>query len=378
MTGIMFYSIFFYITVMIAVRIKGVRQTSVYRTSGEDNQELVNRICFCGLFLLLFLLSAMRYMTGHDYNTYVMLSHDIAHGGYSVTEIGFKAIVLFVYKVMNSENFLVIFGIFAAVMVCFFLYGFYKQSRDFGLTFFLYMAFGLYFQSFSTVRYYLAISVVFVSIGFFARKAYIKGLLFVLLASLFHKSALIVIPVYFLAGFKWKKIHVVIVTILASTGLIFNEFYLDVMLKLYPSYLTSGEYIGTGGISIINVARSFAVFLLGLYFWKDTVSDNEEFGNENRFYFYLNYASLLYFVFFSFVPYGSRIGYYMNISHILYLPAIIRDIKDEKKKKIVKLGVIAGASLYFLVYMLRADNPGISVLPYRSWLFEKVTFYSQP
>ena len=378
MSGIVFYGIFILVTVTVAVRIKGVRQTNIYGTSSEENQELVNRICFCGLFLLLFLLSAMRYMTGHDYSTYVTISHDIAHGGYSVTELGFKAIVLFVYKVLNSENFLVVFAVFGAVMVLFFLFGIYKQSRDFGLTFFLYMAFGLYFQSFSTVRYYLAISVIFVSIGFFAEKAYIKGILFVLIASLFHKSALIVIPVYFLAGFKWKKIHVIAVTILASTGLVFHEYYLDLMLKLYPSYLMSGEYVGTGGLSIINVARSLAVCILGLYFWKDTVSENEKYGNENRFYFYLNYASLLYFLFFSFVPYGSRIGYYMNISHILYLPSIIRDIKDEKKKRIVKWAVILGGAAYLFVYLLRADNPGISVLPYRTWLFENVDFYSQP
>jgi hypothetical protein len=115
--------------------------------------------------------------------------------------------------------------------------------------------------------------------------------------------------------------------------------------------------------------------ILGLYFWRESVKDNKEYGDENRFYFYLNYASLLYFAFFSFVPYGSRIGYYMSISQILYLPSIIEDIKDEKKKRIVKWAVIGAAILYLSLYLIKADNPGVAVLPYRSWLFENVTFF---
>ena len=375
MSGMIFYSFFVLMTVAVAYKIKGVKQTTSYGRDYGNNQGLVSTICFCGLFLLLFLLSSMRYMTGHDYSTYIDRAHDIAHESYGVTEWGFNLLVLLIYSICNCENYILLFSVIAAVMLFFFLKGIYVQSRDFAFTFFLYMAFGLYFQSFSTVRYYLAMSLVFFSLSFWKKKHYIKGVLLILAASLFHKSALVAIPIYFLAGIKWKKVHVIIMTVLASTGVIFNDFYLKIMLKLYPSYVVSGEYEGTGGFSIINVLRSLAVVILGLYFWREMVKNNNEYGEENRFYFYLNYASLLYFAFFSFVPYGSRIGYYMSISQILYLPSIIEDIKDEKKKRIVKWAVIGAAVLYLGMYLIKADDPGVAVLPYRSWLFENVTFF---
>ncbi len=375
MSGMIFYSFFVFLTVVVAYSIKGVKQSTSYGKDYGNNQGLVSTICFCGLFLLLFLLSSMRHMTGHDYSTYIDRAHDIAHESYGVTEWGFNLLVLLVYSICNCENYILLFAIIAAAMIGFFLAGIYRQSRDFAFSFFLYMAFGLYFQSFSTIRYYLAMSIVFFSLSFWKKKHYIKGILFVIAASFFHKSALFVIPIYFLAGIKWKRIHIIILTLFASTGVIFNDFYLKIMLKLYPSYVVSGEFEGTGGFSIINVLRSLAVVILGLYFWRETVKENNKFGQENGFYFYLNYASLLYFTFFSFVPYGSRIGYYMSISQILYLPSIIEDIKDDKKKKFVKIAVIAAAVLYLGIYLIKADNPGVAVLPYKSWLFENVTFF---
>jgi len=364
------YILFAVATVFIATKVKAANQVNENNKFLLADQKGINAVCISSLFLMLFLLSALRINTGGDYKNYIRIFHDIIHGNYVVTEVGFNYTVTAVYSFFGCENYLAVFALFAGVMIAFFLWGMYKQSKDFAMTFFMYITLSLYFQSFSTVRYYFALSIVFVSIYYFGRKRYISGIILVLLASLFHKSVLLTIPVYVLAGFNWKKIHVVIVTILALTGFVFKQQYLMIMLKLYPSYVTSGEYIGAGGISYVNVFRCFAVLVISLVFYEDVVKNNKE----NRFYFYLNYAALLIFTCFSFIPYGSRIGYYMNISHILYVPSIIKCIKDKRKANIIKWCVIVLCVVYFIAFLYQASGEELKILPYNTWLFEDYEF----
>ena len=75
------------------------------------------------------------------------------------------------------------------------------------------------------------------------------------------------------------------------------------------------------------------------------------------------------YVFCSFLPIISRIGYYLTISHILYLPALLRRVEDVRWRRVLRAGLLAAAVLYFVVYMSRADNDGTLILPYRTFFF---------
>lgn len=103
------------------------------------------------------------------------------------------------------ENFLLVFAFYAFVTVFFFLLAMYEGSDDFPLTFFFFMALGYYFQTFSTVRYYLALAIALYAMKFVLRRQWGRFLILVLLGSAFHKSLLVVIPLYILASLPWKK-----------------------------------------------------------------------------------------------------------------------------------------------------------------------------
>lgn len=81
----------------------------------------------------------------------------------------------------------------------------YDQSVDFTLSFALFMLLGLYFRTFNTVRYYFVLAVTLYSLRYVLKREYGKFVLLILLAALFHKSVLVVIPLYLIAALPWKN-----------------------------------------------------------------------------------------------------------------------------------------------------------------------------
>ena len=58
------------------------------------------------------------------------------------------------------------------------------------------------------------------------------------------------------------------------------------------------------------------------------------------------------------------------ITHVLFVPALIMNIKDDKKKKLMKAALIVACILYFALYMWRdASRDGVRILPYQTILF---------
>ncbi len=222
-------------------------------------QQLCNRICLTAIFVILFLLSACRLNVGNDYAKYVEFMHLVNCDAYVPTEIGFNLLVKLVYGLSGYENFLLVFACYSFATVLFFLLAMYEQSDEFGLTFFLFMTLGYYFQTFSTVRYYLALAVALYSMKFVLRRQWGRFVILILLGSAFHKSLLVVIPLYFLASLAWKKWQLAVAALFCTTFLFMQDFYLKLVVFLYPTYEDT-EYL-EGGTSYISILRCAAVLL---------------------------------------------------------------------------------------------------------------------
>lgn len=338
--------------------------------AGENTRAaLYQRACLVTIFILLFALSACRVNVGNDYAKYVEFMHRIYTDKYIAdpgvpTEWGFNLLTRIIYGLSGYENFLLIFAIYSFATVAIFLVAMRKQSVDFALTFYMFMTLGYYFQSFSTVRYYLALAIALYCMKLVVDKEWVKFVILVLLGSGFHKSILVILPLYFLASLAWKKWQLVLALLFCTTFLFLQDFYLKVVVTLYPSYEDT-EYLDGSGFSWINIIRCVAVLALALCIYKkDVVCDKVM-----SFYFYLNLGALALYVFCSFLPIISRIGYYLTVSQILYVPALLNNIENKKLQKLIKAGVITVCILYFAMYLKKASNDGVLVLPYKSFFF---------
>lgn len=387
--GYILYSMITILSVWLAFHVAGLRRRTVVSFGGRRavrgsivRQEKLDQICMTALFLLLAGASALRIYTGNDYQTYISHFHDIYRGNYVVTERGFNLIVTAVYTFFQEERYLVIFALFAFLTVGVFLKALYDQSVDFSMSFFLFMMLGTYFQTYNTVRYYFALAIVLYSMRYVLRKQYISFLITILIASLFHKTALIVIPLYLLAAVRWKWQQLMLAGILAVSGLFFQKQYMALFLKLYPSYVNEEEYLASGGFSIVNVFRCAAVLFFSLYALK---GDKEWYvDREIRFYFQLNLGALALYLCFSFVPFLSRIGYYLNISHLFFLPVLLSAISEKarlpmagkmgniSKKKLCRCLLLLAGVIYFLMFLYKATAVNVRILPYHSWLWTEI------
>ncbi|WP_242840991.1 EpsG family protein [Butyrivibrio sp. AE3004] len=339
---------------------------------GLSRKQVRNAVGLFSLFVLLTGVSALRLNVGNDYSKYVEFMHRTYSNAVVPTEVGFNYLTKLVYTLSGFENYVMVFAFFAAATVFFFLAAINRQTEDFFLSFMMFMLLGYYFQSLSTVRYYLALGIALYSISFCLKGDWPKFILIILCGSLFHKSLLVVLVLYPLAAMKWKRWMYVTLALLSVSCMFLKDIYLQIAIKIYPSY-EGTEYL-SGGTSTISIIRCAGVLALAaLILGKDIIKDRKM-----SFYFYSNLGALILYVFCSFLPTVSRIAYYFTVTQILYVPALVKILISDRDEKRYKLGrmlrvlTVIGCLLYFAKYMRGAAGDGVRILPYETFLFHEL------
>lgn len=327
--------------------------------------KLRNRILMCGVFLLLFAVAGCRVNVGNDYVRYEEFFRlMMIEGSDGVpTEIGFNLLVKGIQYIFGTDVNLLIFAVFAVVIIALFLKGIYDLSVDFAFSFLLFMTFGYYFNSLNTIRYYMALAMAVISMKYVLKKEYGKFVLIVLLASTFHRSVLLVIPVYFIASFAWKRWQMILLAVAGVSAFVMKDLILKLIIFIYPNYANT-IYL-EAGTSPVNILRCAGIFAAGLLLYKKTIQNSRM----NCFFFQLNYLSLLLYLCGSFIPEVSRIGYYMNVGQLFLLPGMSAALPEEKERKLWKTLFVAVAVVYFAAFLYKAYDPLIKLLPYRTWIF---------
>ena len=373
--GMILYGMVAAATIVLACVVKKEPQKAfvqLHKGNGFTRRQGLNSLSLLAIFTILFLLSALRMEVGNDYETYVDTIHEIYVGGYVVTEPLFNAVVKVLCELSGGENYLLVFAVFAFVTIVIFLKALYEQTENFPLAFFLFMTLGMYFRTFNTVRYYFVLALTLYSFRYIFRKEYGKFILLIVLAAFFHKSVLVVIPIYLVANMPWKKWHMAVLAAGAAGMLVFQDFIMKVALELYPSYKDTIFLQTETGLqgNLMSILRCVAVLVVAVICYQDGWKE----AKENQFYFKLNFLAIVLYLCGSFLPLVGRIGYYLMTSQVLFIPAVLGSIKSEKKKKIVTIAVIIAGVIYFLLFLKTANQPGVRVLPYKSWLFYEKEF----
>lgn len=340
---------------------------------GTTRRQALSRVCLIAVFTILFLLSALRMEVGNDYKNYAVTCHEIWMEGHVVTEAGFNFIVRLIYTLAGCENYIIVFAVFAFFTIGIFLKTFLNDSESFFLSMFLFMTLGIYFRTFNTVRYYFVLAIALYSLHYVVKKQYAYFILLIAAAALFHKSVLIVIPLYLAAAFLSKKWQYILLAAGGAAVYLGKDFIMWVALKLYPSYVNTGFVESGESImsSLPNIGRCILVLLLCLAVYKEAIAEN----GANRLYFNLNFMAILLYICGSYIPLLSRFSYYLIVPHILLIPGVITKIPDEKKKKIVLMITIVIGIAYFAWFLKTASGEGVRVLPYRTWIMDGMKEY---
>lgn len=337
-----------------------------YNSSTNNRQELLNKFALLGIFLTLTTLSIVRVGTGNDYWVYRENLLKIARGDSKVSyELGFKYMAKLIQMCFGLDSFKVTFAVMAIVTVAFSLKAIYDSSDWFAYSFFLFMANGFYFMSFSNMRYYLALAVAIYAMKYIFENKIPAFVMWICIASLFHKTILLVIPVYLVAYYlKWSKKTVWLIPTGCLVLFLGKHIIRFLIFKIYPYY--EGDLLyDNGRISWINILKCAAILIMCLLFYKDSILSNKK----AEMLFNLNLFALMIYSFAYYVPEVTRICYYMVVGQIFLIPEVFRGIKNKKLKLFFVVAVALAYAGYFVMFLILGKNDGIRILPYLTWIF---------
>lgn len=152
---------------------------------------------------------------GIDYKQYEAYFYQVHDGGWNFLispangyriEPGYSLLNYFVSLFTRDVHiFMLVVAVLVVTLTAVLLY---RVSPIPWIGMFVFASFGFYGNSLSFIRQCIAIAVYLYSIEYIKKKKFVPYLLIILLASTFHKSMLIMVPVYFIARIpvSWKSL----------------------------------------------------------------------------------------------------------------------------------------------------------------------------
>ncbi|PGL70323.1 EpsG family protein [Bacillus sp. AFS055030] len=302
-----------------------------------------NKILVFGALLSLVLISGLRsnigdtYFYAHIYKMYDFTWDYVL----SQKDIGF-GIFQMVLKHYSDDPQIMIF-ITAMITNILIVAVLYNYSRIFEISMYVYITGGLFLVSMNGIRQVLAASIAFTGIKFLMEGSWKKYIPIILLASLFHQSALILIPIYFIVRFKaWSKITIALVLLSIVIVIGYSQFSSILFSAIQETQYGGYQNFNEGGASSIRVVVN-AVPLLIAYLGRDYL--REIFPKSD---IVVN-MTLLGFIFMIIATQNwifARFSIYFSLYQLILISWIIKLFKD-KDQKLIYYGIIV---FYFIYY----------------------------
>lgn len=332
-----------------------------------DRQRAFNICMAVGIFLLLAFVSAARKAVGNDYWVYRDNFKLIMQGRLVSYEPGFRLVVWVLQSLFGYDCYFPIFALFSFLTSFFFVKAVYDQAEWFGAGIFLLLAGGYYYSSLNNVRYYFVLSIAMYAMKYVLRKQYGVFIAWIVFAAFFHKSVLVVIPIYlfahWLAEHKIPKFIYGMGGVFLASMLLFPNVYRRIIFFFYPFY--EGSPFDKVDFSVTNIAKCIGVLVLCFLFQRVALKENIQ----NKFYFFLNLAGFVLYTCGSFMPEVSRIGYYMIISQCFLIPGVLIRIPKKNWRIFFTVGAAVAFLGYFGLFLHSAYSVDVRILPYLNWIF---------
>ena len=311
-------------------------------------------------FMILFFFSALRYDISFDYSyTYVPNYYKIISGNQTYFEPAFVLLNKIVYVLFNNVDFLFIICSFITLYL---VYNSVKNlSSNFFISTIMLFATRFYLYSFGQIRQYIAIAIFVYSIKYIIKKDFKKYFVLIFIAFLFHKTAIIYFPIYFINKIKLsRKLYMLFIALSPIFSPILNFIYIIIGTKYYQNYIDANY--GIGNWSIVLTATALLFTLIAIIFYNKLINNEK-----NR--ILLNLQLLLTILIFTISGINESyriIGMFMYPS-ILLIPSCY-DICSQKLKINMCVFLIV-ISMYSSYLMLTYE--GGTMVPYKNIITSK-------
>lgn len=311
-------------------------------------------------FLPLFFVSAFRYMVGVDFAAYKTIFDNIVlYNNRTYVEVGFYWLIRLIGQFTTNSQWM--FAVMSFLTMGIFVYALKRYSVNFVISVYLFVAMGFYFYSMSSIRYYFAVACAFFAGNLMREKHFVSAFGLIAMGFLFHKSVLIVVPVYLLCQLKFSLKYYFILAGIGVGLIALQPFIRNILFYFYSDY--DGNKFDVTRISVYNVILSLVVVIWSFLLLRKILENHDEF------YFNLSFFSFFFYVCCSWwIPESSRIGFYLSIYNILYIPRLIQYLEDYKQRAFVTVLVVS-CYVLFLIFMLLKVDYSVGFAPFLPYGF---------
>ncbi len=266
--------------------------------------------------------------------------------GYAILEVLFKQFISDDYHWW----FLLIACISGIAIMC----TLYKYSIDFGMSFFLFIASTQFTWLVNGMRQFIAVCLIFAAVTLLIEGKWWQYILIVLLASTIHGTAVIMIPVYFIARWKPFSLKVIFASVaIAVAGMNIGRFEFLFENTQYEGYLDN--VLETAGMNIIRFLVAAVPVIIAFAARKIIEAENNRLinicANMSCFYIAVQFAAL-----FVGANYIGRIAAYFSIYNLILLPWMIKKCFTKDSGTLIKLACIGCYCVYFYYQMVVTWN----------------------
>jgi transmembrane protein EpsG len=313
-------------------------------------------------FLLIFLFLAFRYDYGNDYQSYLKGFIDLEYfdlslkwePGWQILNIIFKPLGFFAMTA------------FLAAINCYIYYNFIKKYVPP-----LYYWFAVFIYVFnpsfmlvhlSAMRQSIAITLFLVSIKYIYSKNIYMYLLCIALSSLFHFSALILLPVYYIVLYTPKinsSASVIVLLLLFFILFLFGNTFKLFLDQFISNYFGRYDYYKEGGSTLNSGLGFIYIILIFICILIYTRYQNNEilFKIAIISYYILPLSFLIMMI--------GRVGMYLEPVLIAVIPILFATMSDVRVKYIASF-VFVFMTLYSFYYFFQVDGWGIAYSTYHT------------
>ena len=324
------------------------------REKGGLSQKLPNPVGFVVPAVLFTAFSGLRNNLGDTYynmHSFNLLTDNMPMPSITEKEFLYNYLIYMLRQITDKPQLLIFVG---AVLSCVpVIYILYKYSVAYELSIFLFVATSYYTFSFNGMRQYMAAGILLLGTKYLfsqEKKAWLKYAVIVVIAALFHSSAIIMLPIYFVVRRKaWSITTFAIVFVSMVATLLFDAVlpqFLNLVAQSDFSIYNESGWFTKGEEAGSSIVRVFVVLIpvVIAYFSKKRIRQLGKTGDilvnlaVVNFCFYL--ISLYNWIF-------ARFAIYTSIYYILLLTWLIMNSFKRKDRNLLYILCIVLYMGYF-------------------------------
>lgn len=308
------------------------------RINKNKNKKIYSFILLLG-FSILVLYSGFREFIlpenkiGKDYFQYKFWF--FSKNNINITEYSNIGFILLI-KILNSLNlnyislffvssFIIILGVYNFII---------KNSKYYEISIYIYITLGLLLSGFNVIRQWMACSIFLIAWEFIKKRDFKRYFIYILIASLFHASALFLLLVYPMlnCNFKFKK-RIIIILILTML-MMSSEFTLELLSK---ASIIDRRVYNRYASGMISSQFNYTIFCISMMNLAIILCNFKKYKTQNQYWnMELNYLLLLCafaFVAPTHIIYSRAIIYFMP-ALLITIPKILDLVQAQSRKLI--------------------------------------------